>query len=175
MPTRLPVLLHRRKSAAAGVANAIGSSAQATSAARRHAPDTRSPILIPPTRIIRLAISRRFHLAVNEDGAEVIDVGEGWAWDQEIAQALEEARGVVVGKKHGRIEAELLRPRGSFSVHTGSGRILRGTCATIRSVSIACKGGDPPRAGKRKRQRQRILLVGATATFAADCHRQFTT
>src|ERR1043166_7804339 len=116
MPTRLPVLLHSRKSAAAGETNAMVRSAQRASAGQHSAPDTRSCTLIPPTRIIRLAISRRFHLAVNEDGTEVIDVGEGWARAQQIAQALEEAPGVVVGKKHGRIEAKFFRARGGLPV-----------------------------------------------------------
>src|ERR1043165_8381707 len=148
MPTRLPVLLHRRKSAAAGVAKAAASNAQAATHTGTHdAPDA-TKVLIFPTRIIRSTISRRFHRAVNEDGAEVIDVGEGWARAEKIAQALEEARGVVVGKKHGRIEAERLRSRGGSSVHKGAGRILRRTFAAVRSVRVTSEGGDALRAGE---------------------------
>src|ERR1044072_9650405 len=122
MPTRLPVLLQRRKSAAAGVAKAQPRSAQAASTiGRGNAPDIGTPTLIPPTRIIRLAISRRFRPTVNEDGAEVIDVRECGTRAQQGAPALEEARGVVVGKKRGRIEAGFLGPRGRFAVHQGAG------------------------------------------------------
>src|ERR1043165_9094223 len=137
MPTRLPVLLQRRKSAAAGVANVVRRSAQtAKRAGRRNAP-AGTHCLITPARIIRSAISRRFRLAVNEDGTEVIDVGEGWARAQEIAQALEEARGVVVGKKHGRIEAEASRTCGGLAVQGGARGIVRRPFAAVRSVRVA--------------------------------------
>src|SRR3954454_3942566 len=137
MPTRPPVLLQRRKSAAAGVANALAKSAQdASSAGQRSARDPMNCTLIPPTRIIRLAISRRFHPTVNEDGPEVIDVREGGARTQEIAQALEKSCGVVVGKKRGRIEAEFLRPRGGFAVHIRSGGILRRAFAAVGAVGV---------------------------------------
>src|SRR5262245_37229202 len=125
MPIRLPVLLQRRKSADAGVAKAQPRSAHAAKARRGHAPDPGTPTLIPPARIIRLAISRRFRLTVNEDGAEVIDVRERGTWTQQAAQALEEACGIVVGKKRGRIEADFPCPQGGFAVHDGAGGVLR--------------------------------------------------
>ena len=148
MPTRPPVLLQRLKSAAAGLTKARRSSAHAASSiARRRPPDTIRSTLIPPTHIIRLAISRRFRLAVNEDGAEVIDVREGGTRAKQIAQALEEARGVVVGKKRGRIEAELLGPRHGIALHIGAGGIVGRARPAIRAVSIAreCRDAGCPR------------------------------
>src|SRR6476660_6385595 len=158
MPTLPPVLLQSRKSAAAGVAKALAKSAQATSSTgQRSAPDPMNRTLIPPTRIIRLAISRRFHLTVNEDRPEVIDVGEGGARTQEVAQTFEKACGVVVGKKRGRIEAKFPCPRGGLAVHIGSGRILRRTSATIGTISIAGQRRDSVCAGKCDGEGQRIF------------------
>src|ERR1051325_562961 len=147
MPTRLPVLLHRLKSAAAGLAKARRSSAQKASVrGQRNAPDTIRSTLFPPTRIIRLAISRRFHVTVNEDGAEVIDVRESGTRTQQVAQAIEEPRGVVVGKKRGRIEAEFPCPRGCFSVNGGAGRVLCRPLAAISAVGVAGERRDRARA-----------------------------
>src|SRR4051812_27795490 len=175
MPTRPPVLLQRRKSAAAGVANALAKSAQAASSTgQRTAPDPMNCTLIPPTRIIRLAISRRFHLTVNEDGPKVIDVREGGARAQEVAQTLEKTSGIVVGKKGGRIEAKFLCPRGGFAVHIGSGGILRRTFATIGTISIAGQRRDTACAGKFDREGKRIFLVRSAAPLPADRHRELT-
>src|SRR5436309_11154413 len=101
MPTRLPVLLHKRKSAAAGVAN---SRANAPASESIPAPrgTVRGQIRAASNwaiRIIPLPTSRGFHRAVNEDGTEVIDVGESGPGAEEIAQAVEKSSGVVVGKK----------------------------------------------------------------------------
>src|SRR5437588_4298426 len=140
MPTRPPVLLQRLKSAAAGSTKARRSSAQtAKNAGRRSAPDTIRSTLIPPTHIIRLAISRRFRLAVNEDGAEVIDVREGGTRAKQIAQALEEARGVVVGKKRGRIEAKFAGAGGGLAIHGGDGRIVGRAFAAVGAIGV---GGE---------------------------------
>src|SRR5580700_718525 len=38
-------------------------------------------------------------------GTEIIDIGVGWTGSKQIAQTLEEAGGIVVGKKRGGIEA----------------------------------------------------------------------
>src|SRR6188508_886264 len=160
MPTRPPVLLHKLKSAAAGLAKLIRNSAQSASAAgQRNAPDTIRSTLIP-TRIIRLAISRRFHLTVNEDGAEVIDVREGRAWGQEIAQALEEARGVVVGKKRGRIEAEFPCPWCGLAVHNGAGRIRCRAFAAVGAIGIGGERRDALRAGQFDRSARAYSWFG---------------
>src|SRR3954452_20553857 len=172
MPTRPPVLLQRLKSALAGLTKARRSSAQtAKNAGRRTAPDTIRSTLIPPTHIIRLAISRRFRLAVNEDGAEVIDVREGGTRAKQIAQALEEARGVVVGKKRGRIEAKFLRPHCGLAIHSGAGRIVGRAFAAVGSVGIGGQRRDTLRSGECDGERERIFLVRPAAALATDRHR----
>src|SRR4051812_12435660 len=173
MPTRPPVLLQRLKSAAAGLTKTRRSSAQtAKNAGRRSAPDTIRSTLIPPTHIIRLAISRRFRLAVNEDGAEVIDVREGGTRAQHIAQALEEARGVVVGKKRGRIEAKCLRPGGGLAVHSGAGRVIGRAFAAVRAVGVGGERRNALRAGEFDRERERIFLVRPAAALTANGDRE---
>src|ERR1044072_4283075 len=169
MPTRLPVLLQSRKSAAAGVVKATARNAQAArSIGRRNAPDQTHPTLFPTARIIRLAISRRFHLAVNEDGAEVIDVRECGTRPEQAAQALEEARGVVVGKKRGRSEAESGGLRGGLAVREGTRLVVRRAFSTVGAVGIGGERGDAVRAGEPNRQRQRVFLVRPAAALAAD-------
>src|SRR3954471_9884845 len=158
MPTRLPVLLQSRKSAAAGVAKALASSAQAASSTGQHDAPEAISFVIPPSRIIPLAISRRLHLAVNEDGAEVIDVRESGTWTQEIAQTFEKTRGVVVGKKRGRIEAKFLRSCGGLAVHVCPGGILRRTFATIGTIGIRGQRSDAVRARQFERKGERIFL-----------------
>src|ERR1043165_5304768 len=173
MPTRPPVLLHRLKSAAAGLMKAISRSAhRASTVAPGSRPDTIRSTLFPPTRIIRSAISRRFLMTVNENGAEVVDVRERGTRAQQIAQALEETRGVVVGKKRGRIEAELPCPRGGFAVDRRAGRILRRAFAAVGAVGVAGKRRDALCAGEFDRQREGIFLVRPAAARAPDRHRE---
>src|SRR6476469_5850171 len=165
MPTRLPVLVHRRKSAAAGAANskANAPASQSIPARRRL---TRGPIRRFgrwAIRIIALGISRRFHRAVNEDGTEVIDVGEGGARAEKIVQAREKPGGVVVGKKRGRIEAEFARPRDRDAVHVGAGWVLGRAGAAVGAVGIAGKRRDAGGTGKMNGERQRVFLVRPAA------------
>src|SRR5437764_13805719 len=168
MPTRLPVLLHRRKSADAGAANSR-TSAQASEiipAPRRVARGLTRAAANWAIRIITLRISRWFQPAVNEDGAEVIDVGEGGARAEEMAQAFEKAGGVVVGKKRGRIEAELLGARHGVALHIGAGGIVGRARPTIRAVGIArqCRDAGCPR--KFDGERQRVFLIRSAAAPA---------
>src|ERR1044072_9181469 len=113
MPTRLPVLLHRRKSAAAGVIPIPHANAHAANKVRLQATGR---VLIWAGGVMELRISRRLRRAVNDDGAEVVDVRESRAGAQQTARTLEKAGGIVVGKKRGRIEAEFRRSRGSRTV-----------------------------------------------------------
>src|SRR5690348_2639806 len=111
MPTRLVVLLHRRKSATAGAACSVAPApASATSVVMRRAARQQvamvGRLIMPAARNLRDG-SR----SVNEDRAEVIDVGAGRAGRQEIAERREKAGGIVVGKKRGRIEAAAPGPR----------------------------------------------------------------
>src|SRR3954471_5880356 len=176
MPTRPPVLLQRLKSAAAGLTKARRSSAHAASSiARRRAPDTIRSTLIPPTHIIRLAISRRFRLAVNEDGAEVIDVREGGTRAKQIAQALEEARGVVVGKKRGRIEAKFAGVGGGLTIRSGARRIVGRAFAAVGAIGVGGERRNALRAVEFDRERQRVFLVRPATALAANRDGEFAT
>src|SRR2546423_1428276 len=144
MPTRLPVLLHSRKSAAAGAANSR-TNAPASESIPAPRGGVRGQIRLASRRTIRiiaLRTSRGFHLAVNEDGAEVIDVGEGGARAEEIAQALEKSSGIVVGKKGGRIEAEFTCPRGRRAIDVSAGGIVGRTRAAIGAVRVSGQRRD---------------------------------
>ena len=85
---------------------------------------------------------------VNDDGAEVGHVGERRAGPEQIADAVEKPRGIVVGEKRGGIEAggpgALKRRR----VDKGAGRVVRAAAAAVGSVGI---GGQRRDARRRRR------------------------
>src|SRR4029077_12577428 len=62
---------------------------------------------------------------VNDDGAEIVNVGGGRCRREEIAKPREKTRGIVLGEKGGRIEAEGLRTRRRGGVDQGARRIVR--------------------------------------------------
>src|ERR1043166_2956602 len=97
MPTRLPVLLHRRKSAAAGAIPIPQANAQAASKVRWEAT---ARVLVWAGRVMELRISRRLRRAVNDDGAEVVDVRESRTGAQQAARALEKPGGMGIGRAH---------------------------------------------------------------------------
>ena len=76
-------IAQRLKEIQAEVANA-----HAASKVRRKATGV---VLICGSRIMELRISRRLRRAVNDDGAEVVDVRESRAGAEETARALEKA------------------------------------------------------------------------------------
>src|ERR1043165_4674923 len=169
MPTRLPVLLQRRKSAAAGAANKT-----ANAQASESIPPARRTVRGLETgakggiRIIVSRISRVLRRAVNEDGAEVIDVGESGAGAQEVAESFEKSGRVVVGKKRGRMEAEL--PRACHGVAIGvSPRGVAGRAGpAVGAVGVGGERRNAARARKRDRQRERVFLVRPAAALAVD-------
>src|SRR5689334_5122036 len=101
MPTRLPVLLQRRKSAAAGCAWAT--TAVHDIAARNNARVTKRPragnrsnsTLMRPGSCPTGGISREASGSVNEDGPEVINIGESRPRHQKIPERGEEIGGIV--------------------------------------------------------------------------------
>src|SRR5688572_22843731 len=112
MPTRLPVLLQSRKSARAGLATKIRNNANAT-ACSIPPPESRQvrgrcESTTEGWRIVLKVrgISRDPSRPVNEDGAEIIDIGAGWAGLHEVAQGGKKAGRIVVGEKGGRILAQ---------------------------------------------------------------------
>src|ERR1043166_5708490 len=139
------------------------------------------PVLGAPSIIRRITteyrdagrISPRRSGPVNEDGAEVVDVGPGRPGGEQIAEPREERGGIVLGKKRGRIEAERTRPCGGGSVDKGPGRVVRAPGPAVGPVGVAGKRRNAMRAIKRQRQGECVLLVRAAATITADRHREF--
>src|SRR6478609_2698889 len=112
MPTRLPVLLQRRTSAAAGCAwvttptNDITARNNARVTRRRMDGNRSNSTLMRPGSCPTGGISREASGSVNKDGPEVINIGEGRPGHQKVPQWGEEIGGIVVGQKRGRIEAK---------------------------------------------------------------------
>src|SRR5262245_43732368 len=154
MPTRLVVLLHRRKSASARVG------VSATVAATRKPPN-RTPtervrdwsIMVRRSLIIplngRARISRAGSSAVNEASPKIVDVGVGWPRYQQVVQFSEEFGRIVVIKKDGRIEAQLAGPTQCRSVEQGACRILWLAGPAIGSVRVGGEPHDPGRPAQR--------------------------
>src|ERR1700745_1160878 len=103
MPTRLPVLLQRRKSALAGWAvRAPGERGARCQAVQRVAPNAYSsgpvfhPVRTQPARRSEKPISRELLRTVNEDRPEVVHVGQRRTRRHQIAKFLKEFRRIVV-------------------------------------------------------------------------------
>src|SRR5690242_2941194 len=107
MPTRLGVLLHRRKSAAAGPVEEMMSGSAAIELASSAPPN----LFATMGRLIEDAGSFSIGGAVNDEGAEVRDVGERRPGYEQVADGVEKPRRIVVGEKRGGIEAEPLGSR----------------------------------------------------------------
>src|SRR6185503_6150161 len=161
-PTRLPVLLQRRKSAHAGSAE-IRTNSTAAAAARAEDRKKRrgaEKANAFTCRRFRLrGLSRGGSRCVNDDGAEVVHVGVGRAGLEQVAQPREKARGIVVGEEGGRIETERSRPGDSGAVDVGAGGVGGVAAAAVGAVGVAGNGGNARHAGKLARQRQRVFLV----------------
>src|ERR1043166_4746509 len=98
-------------------------------------------------------ISPRCSGPVNEDGAEVVDVGEGRPGGEQIAEPREERGGIVLGKKGGRIEAERAGPRGGGPVDKSPGRVVGAPGAAVGAVGGARQRRGALPAGRRPRPR----------------------
>src|SRR6185437_4617841 len=105
-PTRLPVLLQRRKSACAGRA-VMKANSRAGAAARRNDRRRRRGAgkanAVTCRRFRWSGLSRGGSRRVNDDGAEVVHVGVGRARLQQVAEPREEFGRIVVGEKRGGI------------------------------------------------------------------------
>src|SRR5215207_7299852 len=101
MPTRLPVLLHRWKSAKASA----GARAQAAATSRsrqdfkRDVTAGKGKARLPSCR----PVSREGLRPVNDDGPKIVHVGPSRAGFDEVAQPGEEPGGVLLRGKMGRI------------------------------------------------------------------------
>src|SRR6516162_9097352 len=143
MPTRLDVLLHKRKSAAAGPVDTVSGSA--ANALAKSAPRNQFATI---TRLIPSADSFSIGGSVNDDGAEVGDVGERRAGYEQVADGVEKPRGIVVGEKRGGNEAEPFSPFKGRIVDKGPGRVVWPAPAAIGSIGVRSHCGDPFGAGQ---------------------------
>src|SRR5262249_36794216 len=166
MPTRLEVLLHRRKSAAAGPVDKMVSGSAATALANS-APRT---LFATMTWLITKADSVSIGGPVNDDGAKVGDVGERRAGYEQVAHGVEKPRGIVVGEKRGGNEAEPFGPHQGRIVDKGSGRGVWLALAAIGSIAIGpqCSNTLGPPAGNGERQAILLVPTAAAAAFKGD-------
>ena len=112
--------------------------------------------------------SRSWH--VDDYGTEIIDIGECRSGGQEVAQPLEEPRGVVFGKKGGGIEAELCGAGQGGRVDEGPCRVVGAAGAAIGAVGVPRDRGYAwgafERAGDRDKARiyyEKLLAVAVAA------------
>src|SRR5712671_2482737 len=97
----------------------------------------------------RARISREALRAVNDDGPEIIDVGEGRPWLQEVAEPGKEFGRIVVIEKVGWIEAELAGAQQRAGVDQGARWVVGLSAAAVGAVGVGGQPGDPGRAGER--------------------------
>src|SRR6516225_6258973 len=168
MPTRLDVLLHKRKSAAAGPVDTVSGSA--ANALAKSAPRNQFATI---TRLIPSADSFSIDGPVNDDGAEVGDVGERRAGYEQVADSVEKPRGIVVGEKRGGNEAEPFGPCQGRIVDKSASRVVGSALAAVGSIGISRQCGNSLGPGEVDGERQRIFLVRTAAATALKGHGQF--
>src|SRR5215469_9289129 len=167
MPTRLDVLLHKRKSAAAGPVDMVSGSA--ANALAKSAPRNQFATI---TRLIPNADSVSIDGPVNDDGAKVGDVGERRARYEQVADDVEKPRGIVVGEKRGGIEAEPFGPNQGRIVDKGSGRVVRPASAAVGSICIGRHCGNALGPAEMDGERQGVFLVRTAAAPTLEGHGQ---
>src|SRR3984885_10313944 len=154
MPMRPAVLLQSRKSAAAGRVDETRTST--TSVLNSAAP---AASLGRIACLISRSNSPSRHRSVNDDGAEISDVRKRRTRHEEIADAVEKPRGIVVGEKGGGIEAGGSGPYYGGFVDKGAGRVIRAAAAAVGSVGIGGHGRDSLGAVERVGGGQWLSLV----------------
>src|SRR4051794_9720463 len=128
MPTRLVVMLHRRRSARAGVDAVAEAPTKAAMEARR-----------VPAATAALSQPRA---SADEDDSAVIDVGSCRSRGDEVAQSLKESCRIVVTEEGARIKTEAPGPRKGGLIDERAGRVGGGAAAAIRAVRIGRDGRD---------------------------------
>src|SRR5215468_7128911 len=112
-------------------------------------------------------------MPVNDYSAEVVDIGVSRSRSKQVAQAFEESSGIVFGKKRGRIESEVPRPRQRGVVNKSAGRIIGAAAAAVGAVGIAGNRRNPRRSPERLSERQSVFLVRTAASLAAKRYSEF--
>src|SRR5277367_3122278 len=165
MPTRPAVLLHSRKSAAAGC---VDDAKMSTTRVLKTA--AAAAILGGIACLMSRSNSPSPRWGVNNYGAEIIDVSERRTRRVQVADAVEKPRGIVVREKGGGIEAGRQGPFYRRCVDKGAGRVVRQALAAVGSIGVARKGGDIFGGNtiggiEVDGERQRIFLIGAAAAL----------
>src|SRR6266852_6063366 len=104
----------------------------------------------------------------DENGAKIVDVGEGRAGDEEIAERAEEAIAFVVGKQLFGTEAAFRRPRKRVRSDDGS-RIVLGT---VDAVGIGSERINTSLSVERYGEGEEEFGVASTPPLAAHRHRR---
>src|SRR3954471_9481392 len=176
MPTRLPVLLHKWKSAWA-VPGSSRNAAAASTARTDGGKGKRKRLTCLRTVFWRVSgfgclgagIGKPLG-SVNDNGAKIIDVGARGACLDEIADPGKKTCGVVVRKKMGRIEAKRTGPFQRGFVDSGPGRVVGRARAAIGAIGVAGQRRNTRRAAQRHGERQGVFLIRAAPALAADRH-----
>src|SRR5262245_28408880 len=109
------------------------------------------PSACPFRPTVRASISREPLKAVNEDGPEVVHVGQCWSRNKQVTHSLEEFRRIIVIKKGGRIEAELAGAVQRRRVDEGTRRVVGPTRPAVGAIGVAGERGDALRPRQRNR------------------------
>src|SRR5918993_875307 len=159
MPTRLVVMLHRRKSARAADPTDEAARRTAASAKRDHAPVA--------------AATSRGSASADEDNAAVIDVGSRGSRADEVAQSLEEICRIVVAQEGARIKTEALGAHKGGLVDDGPGGIAGRAAAAVRAVRVRGQCRDGLGALEGNGEGEGIFLVRAATAIPLDRDREF--
>src|SRR5688572_28722002 len=123
-------MLHRRRSARAGVAKTLPSMTSPKASTHPGQPLRRSGSVLALPNIAKTSVAARPSLrrqrSADEDDPAVIDVGSGGSGSDEVAQGHEKAGRIVLSEKHRRIKT---LPAGAMQgrrIDQGAGRIARG-------------------------------------------------
>ena len=107
-------------------------------------------------------------LAGDQDGAEIVDVGQGRSGDDLVAQRLEEAVAVVVGEARAWVEPQSRAARARVSGANDRAGVVLGA---VDAVGVAGERPDARRTRSARRRAQQELDVAPAAALAAHGHR----
>src|SRR3954447_17477249 len=134
-------MLHRLRSARAGVAKAPAARAKArqrllaASMRGSEIPWVSRRAAYGPARTIGSACPR--DALADEENSAIIDVGSRGSGNDEVAQGLEKASRIVLGEKRRRIKTLPDRPMQAGRVDQGPGRVARIPSAAIGAVGVS--------------------------------------
>src|SRR5262249_36119100 len=112
-------------------------------------------------------------MPANEYSAEIVDIGISRSRLKQVTQAFEERGGIVLGKKRGRIEAELPRACERGVIDKGASWIIRSAATAVGAIGIAGDGRDPGRGPEPLGERQSVFLIRTAAAFATNRDGEF--